>query len=334
MQAVRGQGKKYSYPTFGMGMPNRNFNPYTAAGNGYRYGFNGQEKTNEVYNIDGSYLDFDFRGYNSRLGRFMTVDPLSKKYPELTPYQFASNTSIWSRELEGLESWYSNGTATKTDQPGSTENIPAGNLATHGPLSWEYASSQGLVSGDVKGSTFGLVSTLDVFVGSPGHIGGKAGGHAIINLGGAGAFSFSNDAKKDPDSSPTATDGNHFLAKSGTNANSKFKNYDPNEYQKIKFQQGKESVSFTLDLTLDQRQSIIDNFQGKPPVDYAITGFRCASYSLKTLNSLNIINTTDFKAKYFHAVTPGALIRYLSDKLPYQINKGTPGVNFNNPLTK
>jgi hypothetical protein len=31
------------------------------------------------------------------------VDPLSKEYPELTPYQFASNTPLWASDIDGLE---------------------------------------------------------------------------------------------------------------------------------------------------------------------------------------------------------------------------------------
>ncbi len=35
--------------------------------------------------------------------RFLSVDPLTQNYPELTPYQFASNTPIWAVDLDGLE---------------------------------------------------------------------------------------------------------------------------------------------------------------------------------------------------------------------------------------
>lgn len=35
--------------------------------------------------------------------RFLSTDPLTKKYPELTPYQFASNTPIQGIDLDGLE---------------------------------------------------------------------------------------------------------------------------------------------------------------------------------------------------------------------------------------
>jgi hypothetical protein len=39
-----------------------------------------------------------------RIARFLSVDPLTKFYPMLTPYQFASNTPIMSVDLDGLES--------------------------------------------------------------------------------------------------------------------------------------------------------------------------------------------------------------------------------------
>ncbi len=41
--------------------------------------------------------------YDPRVGRFFAVDPLFKEYPELTPYQFASNSPIDMLEIEGLE---------------------------------------------------------------------------------------------------------------------------------------------------------------------------------------------------------------------------------------
>ncbi len=41
--------------------------------------------------------------YNPKLARFFSVDPIAKKYPELTPYQFASNRPIDGIDLDGLE---------------------------------------------------------------------------------------------------------------------------------------------------------------------------------------------------------------------------------------
>jgi hypothetical protein len=43
------------------------------------------------------------RIYNPALGRFLSVDPIAKSYPKLTPYQFASNCPIAGVDQDGLE---------------------------------------------------------------------------------------------------------------------------------------------------------------------------------------------------------------------------------------
>lgn len=43
------------------------------------------------------------RIYDSRLGRFLSVDPLTGKFAMLTPYQFGSNTPIQAVDLDGEE---------------------------------------------------------------------------------------------------------------------------------------------------------------------------------------------------------------------------------------
>jgi RHS repeat-associated protein len=84
-----------------MVMPGRKF----SAGNGYRYGFNGKENDDEVKGED-SQQDYGMRIYDPRVGKFLSVDPLTKKYPELTPYQFASNIPISGVDLDGLEFYF------------------------------------------------------------------------------------------------------------------------------------------------------------------------------------------------------------------------------------
>lgn len=42
------------------------------------------------------------------LYRFPTPDPITSKYPELTPYQFASNRPIQCEDLDGLEAYFKN----------------------------------------------------------------------------------------------------------------------------------------------------------------------------------------------------------------------------------
>ncbi len=52
---------------------------------------------------DGRHYDYGFRIYNPAIGKFLSVDPLTKDYPWYTPYQFAGNKPIWAIDLDGLE---------------------------------------------------------------------------------------------------------------------------------------------------------------------------------------------------------------------------------------
>ena len=85
------------YP--GMTMPGRKYNQANAK---YRYGFNGKENDNDVKS-EGNQLDYGMRIYDPRLGRFLSTDTITQEYPELTPYQFASNRPIDDIDMDGLE---------------------------------------------------------------------------------------------------------------------------------------------------------------------------------------------------------------------------------------
>ena len=69
----------------------------------YRYGFQGQEKDDEIRGGDGNSLNYAFRMHDARIGRFFARDPLTKKYPHYSPYSFSGNKVIQFVELEGLE---------------------------------------------------------------------------------------------------------------------------------------------------------------------------------------------------------------------------------------
>ena len=86
-----------NYPPFGSLKPLR----YSGS-NDYRFGFQGQEFDNEVKG-DGNSVNYKFRMYDPRIGRFFAVDPLFKEYPFYSPYQFSGNRVIDAIELEGLE---------------------------------------------------------------------------------------------------------------------------------------------------------------------------------------------------------------------------------------
>ena len=66
------------------------------------YAFNGKRKDDEIYGA-GRMYDYGFREQDGDLGRFWSIDPIARKYPELTPYQFASNRPIDGLDLDGLE---------------------------------------------------------------------------------------------------------------------------------------------------------------------------------------------------------------------------------------
>ncbi|MCB9196597.1 MAG: hypothetical protein H6598_10270 [Flavobacteriales bacterium] len=69
----------------------------------YRYGFQGQEKDDEIKPGEGNSYAYTFRFYDPRLGRFLSIDPLHGDYPHLSPYHFCDNSPIEMMELEGLE---------------------------------------------------------------------------------------------------------------------------------------------------------------------------------------------------------------------------------------
>jgi RHS repeat-associated protein len=75
---------------------------YSGGEGGYRYGFQKSEQDDEVKGI-GNELDYGMRIYDPRVGRFLSVDPLMRKYPYYTPYQFAGNSPIKFIDLDGLE---------------------------------------------------------------------------------------------------------------------------------------------------------------------------------------------------------------------------------------
>jgi RHS repeat-associated protein len=86
------------YYAFGMEMPGRQLTILPI----YRYGFNGKEDDNELKEF-GNQQDYGMRTYDPRIGKFLSVDPLTKQYPNLTPYQFANNTPIRAVDLDGRE---------------------------------------------------------------------------------------------------------------------------------------------------------------------------------------------------------------------------------------
>ncbi len=92
------------YHPFGAPLPWRSWSE-PALSDKYRFGFNGKENDNEVMGT-GNFQDYGMRMYDTRLGRFISVDPLTYTFPYYTPYQFAGNMPIIAMDLDGLEPKY------------------------------------------------------------------------------------------------------------------------------------------------------------------------------------------------------------------------------------
>lgn len=71
----------------------------------YRFGFNGKENDGETYGT-GNALDFGARIYDSRLGRWMSTDPQSNKYPYKSPYMAMGNNPTAMSDPDGEDEIY------------------------------------------------------------------------------------------------------------------------------------------------------------------------------------------------------------------------------------
>jgi RHS repeat-associated protein len=79
-----------------MPMPGRK---YTGAG-GYRYGFNGMEKDDDIYGEGNAYTT-EFRMYDARLGRWFSVDPEEENSIDESPYVNNSNNPLQLTDPKG-----------------------------------------------------------------------------------------------------------------------------------------------------------------------------------------------------------------------------------------
>jgi RHS repeat-associated protein len=83
----------YNYYAFGQLQPGRYGSGNSTAAGGYRFGYNGKEKDNNG-ELGLTNYDYGARIYNPGIGRWLSLDPLAKKLPSLTPYNFSSNNPV------------------------------------------------------------------------------------------------------------------------------------------------------------------------------------------------------------------------------------------------
>lgn len=106
----------------------------------YRYGFNGMEKDDEMKGAGNSY-DFGARIYDPRLGYFLSIDPLTRKYASQSPYVYAANSPLRYIDLHGMgpadaaKSGMSAAVAAASNKSGQASNSGSGNANAKQPKS-------------------------------------------------------------------------------------------------------------------------------------------------------------------------------------------------------
>ena len=83
------------YYPFGMTEPGRSWNP-----GDYRFGYTGHEKESDLE--EGFYIT-EYRLLNTRLGRWLSVDPLAGKYLEMSPYNYCAGNPLVFWDPDGKE---------------------------------------------------------------------------------------------------------------------------------------------------------------------------------------------------------------------------------------
>jgi len=89
--------KATEYYPFGMIMPGRDSARYT-----YRYGFQGMEQ-DDNFKGKGNSISTEFRQYDPRVARWLSVDPMLDKYPNFSPYIGMNNNAVNVIDKLGLE---------------------------------------------------------------------------------------------------------------------------------------------------------------------------------------------------------------------------------------
>lgn len=84
------------YYAFGSPMSGRNYVPAVK----YRYGYNGMEKADEISG-EGTEYTTEFRQYDARLGRWMSLDPDVTSFPSCSPYCSMGNNPISLTDIKG-----------------------------------------------------------------------------------------------------------------------------------------------------------------------------------------------------------------------------------------
>lgn len=114
----------------------------------YRFGFNGKENDNEVKGT-GNQLDFGARIYDPRLGRWLSIDPLTGKTPDITPYGYVFNNPYSFIDPDGK------------DGLAAIVNNPSGNGGTVFIVATYYVVKGGVENNGFQESQIEAIKSLE-----------------------------------------------------------------------------------------------------------------------------------------------------------------------------
>lgn len=111
-------GAVQGYDAGGSLLPGRNY-----SSSSYAFGFNGMRKDDEIHGATGTSYDFGARLYDSRIMRWLSLDPEAKSLPSESHYSFAANNPIGFID-EGGRIWVNYYTALVAKQKELALNNP------------------------------------------------------------------------------------------------------------------------------------------------------------------------------------------------------------------
>ena len=310
------------YP-FGMQMPGRTYQGSSA----YRYGMNGQEKDDEIF--QGAYTA-EYWEYDSRIGRRWNIDPIT--YPSQSSYACFNNNPIKYADPMGLKgddvikATWNEGTGKYDHVKVSDEYGPDVTLTQYegGAMDGKniVESPRGKWTFDPKPAQYSI--NVMIVHGQGGKnsptFGGRYGGHVGIQIG-DNSYGFTNDKH-----------GSHLFAHGSNGRNSYFErdNYATDEGNAYRWDLSRDGhlTHFTIPVTEEQYNDLKNSYDANVanskghnnskypynvPYDYAIIGGRrCASSAYNMLTNSKILEKqTLFLDRAIHSLTPGQFYRYL-----------------------
>ncbi|MFA6057869.1 MAG: hypothetical protein WC756_06710 [Taibaiella sp.] len=169
-------------------------------------------------------MDYKERGQDTRIGRFLSIDPLTSKYAELTPYQFASNSPLMGVDLDGLELLPSNSSVYKMRFMGFVQVMEL--VDNEYVLVTVPNYTAGIISANVPEAIKGKDGTVVYDVGAPAGVNGedKPGPYFYVNSSPDFNFKTSDIGKPypnqtDPDASPSSMQYKFYKLKDGQKYN-------------------------------------------------------------------------------------------------------------------